>query len=146
MSVEPCPYCERPDNPAITNWVTGHIFVGWGHGWQPCQHCGGTAIHPQYGEAIEWLVWLLKQLVPFAAFDQGAQLRAERDALIVRRDELLVTIKNLSLSTPYAEEATSASTLIAEVGTLKSKLREVEEENARLRARLSGRDPRSLDE
>jgi hypothetical protein len=26
------------------NAPTGCIFVGWGHGWQPCQTCGGSGL------------------------------------------------------------------------------------------------------
>ena len=37
---EDCPHCRRPED--AVNHVPGHIFVGWGHGWQPCPHCGGT--------------------------------------------------------------------------------------------------------
>lgn len=70
MSPEPCPHCKRPDNPAITNWVTGHVFVGWGIGWQRCRFCGGSALHPKYEEAINWLVATLKQIVPLAAAAQ----------------------------------------------------------------------------
>lgn len=28
------------------NQPTGCIFVGWGHGWQPCQACGGSGLSP----------------------------------------------------------------------------------------------------
>ena len=38
---DPCPHCLRPEG--AVNHVPGHIFVGWGHGWQPCPHCGGSA-------------------------------------------------------------------------------------------------------
>jgi len=55
-----------------------------------------------------------------------ARCEQERDALATRQQELLVTIRNLSSSVPYAEESTSAATLIAEVGTLKARLRNVE--------------------
>lgn len=37
---EDCPHCRRPED--AVNHVPGHIFVGWGHGWQPCPYCGGT--------------------------------------------------------------------------------------------------------
>jgi hypothetical protein len=26
------------------NHPPGMIFVGWGHGWQPCQRCGGSGL------------------------------------------------------------------------------------------------------
>lgn len=40
MTSTPCPHCApAPDQ---VNHVVGHIFVGWGHGWQPCVHCGGS--------------------------------------------------------------------------------------------------------
>lgn len=42
-----------------------------------------------------------------------------------RQQELLVTIRNLSATTPYPEEAGNAAALIAEVGTLKAKLAEL---------------------
>jgi hypothetical protein len=28
------------------NHPTGCIFVGWGHGWQPCSSCGGSGLSP----------------------------------------------------------------------------------------------------
>jgi len=28
------------------NHPTGMIFVGWGHGWQPCSSCGGSGLSP----------------------------------------------------------------------------------------------------
>ena len=28
------------------NHPTGCIFVGWGHGWQPCIQCGGSGLSP----------------------------------------------------------------------------------------------------
>lgn len=52
----------------------------------------------------------------------------EIDALRIRQQELLVTIRNLSLLAPYPEEASDAATLIAEVGTLKARIAEVERE------------------
>lgn len=36
-----CPNCKRPED--AVNHVRGHVFVGWGQGWQPCSKCGGTA-------------------------------------------------------------------------------------------------------
>lgn len=53
-------------------------------------------------------------------------MTAERDRLKTRISELLVTVKNLSLSTPYPEEAGNVATLIAEVGTLKARVAELE--------------------
>jgi hypothetical protein len=35
-----CPACKRPAD--AVNHVPGHIFVGWGHGWQPCSKCAGS--------------------------------------------------------------------------------------------------------
>lgn len=37
-----CPSCR----PLATdhNHPPGMIFVGWGHGWQPCQNCGGSGL------------------------------------------------------------------------------------------------------
>jgi hypothetical protein len=29
----------------VANHVTGHHFVGMGHGWQPCIHCGGSGLN-----------------------------------------------------------------------------------------------------
>lgn len=34
------------------NHPTGCIFVGWGHGWQPCQSCGGSGLSP-LGNSLE---------------------------------------------------------------------------------------------
>jgi hypothetical protein len=31
-------YLDSPNHP------TGCIFVGWGHGWQPCSSCGGSGL------------------------------------------------------------------------------------------------------
>lgn len=39
-----CPVCARP--PDAKNHVTGHMFVGWGHGWQPCSRCDTTTLVP----------------------------------------------------------------------------------------------------
>jgi hypothetical protein len=39
---ELCPSC-APDSDEI-NHPTGMIFVGWGHGWQACQKCGGSGL------------------------------------------------------------------------------------------------------
>lgn len=50
----------------------------------------------------------------------AAMVRAERDALKVRRDELLATIRKLSAEVPYPEEQGNAGVLIAEVGTLRA--------------------------
>lgn len=40
--VEPaaCLACKRPVD--AVNHVPGHVFVGWGIGWQPCPSCGGS--------------------------------------------------------------------------------------------------------
>jgi hypothetical protein len=40
-----CPACKRP--PDAVNHVPGHVFVGWGCGWQPCPRCGGTERIPR---------------------------------------------------------------------------------------------------
>lgn len=37
-----CPHCTPTEEPI--NHVTGCIFVGWGHGWQACQYCGGSGL------------------------------------------------------------------------------------------------------
>jgi len=29
----------------VENHVTGHRYVGWGHGWEPCIHCGGSGLN-----------------------------------------------------------------------------------------------------
>lgn len=66
-------------------------------------------------------------------------LRAKEVALrglLKRRDELLVTIRNLSASVPYEEEAGSAAVLIAEVGTLKARVAELEREAEQRREHL----------
>lgn len=43
--LDECPHCKR--KPWATNHVPGHIFVGWGMGWQPCNHCGATGVVPR---------------------------------------------------------------------------------------------------
>lgn len=55
-----------------------------------------------------------------------ASVVAERDRLKTRVAELLITVKNLSLTTPYPEESGNVATLIAEVGTLKARVAELE--------------------
>jgi len=40
-----CQVCKRPDDGRV-NHVHGHIFVGWGMGWQPCSACGGSGQAP----------------------------------------------------------------------------------------------------
>jgi hypothetical protein len=44
----PCEHCKRPED--AVNHVPGHVFVGWGRGWQPCPHCGGTEQVPASSE------------------------------------------------------------------------------------------------
>jgi hypothetical protein len=40
----PCEHCKKLEHEV--NHPTGMIFVGWGHGWQPCPHCGGAGVVP----------------------------------------------------------------------------------------------------
>lgn len=51
-------------------------------------------------------------------------LRAERDALVVRRDELLATVAKLSQTLPFPEEIenweSQRGKLVAEIGTLRA--------------------------
>lgn len=58
------------------------------------------------------------------------EARNERDALRVRQQELLETIRKLSSEVLYPEESRNVSILIAEVGTLRSTLNEYEAEIA----------------
>jgi len=37
-----CEACRRPEG--AVNHVPGHIFIGMGHGWQPCPHHGHDCI------------------------------------------------------------------------------------------------------
>lgn len=39
-----CPHCKPA--PDAVNHVPGHIFVGFGIGWRPCIHCGGSCKVP----------------------------------------------------------------------------------------------------
>ncbi len=59
-----------------------------------------------------------------ASRDLVPRLTAEVRRLLARQQELLVTIRDLSSRIPYEEEAGNAAALIAEVGTLRSQLRE----------------------
>jgi len=34
------------------NHPPGMIFVGWGHGWQPCRCCGGSGLERDTGEGV----------------------------------------------------------------------------------------------
>jgi len=43
-TAEPCESCRRP--PGVKNHVPGHVFVGWGQGWQPCPVCKGSMVKP----------------------------------------------------------------------------------------------------
>lgn len=47
-AIELCHGC-RP-RASDRNHPPGMIFVGWGHGWQPCTHCGGSALREGSGE------------------------------------------------------------------------------------------------
>lgn len=48
-----CEHCVKPEG--AINHVPGHVFVGWGHGWQPCVYCGGSMKGPDAeGEHIEF--------------------------------------------------------------------------------------------
>ncbi len=40
-----CLTCRRPES--AVNHVAGHIFVGYGIGWQPCLDCGGSCRVPK---------------------------------------------------------------------------------------------------
>jgi hypothetical protein len=42
ISDELCTAC-RP-RATDRNHPSGMTFVGWGHGWQPCQRCGGSGL------------------------------------------------------------------------------------------------------
>lgn len=46
-----CPHCKP--TPEAVNWVPGHIFVGWGQGWQPCMHCHGSQRLPIEANACQ---------------------------------------------------------------------------------------------
>jgi hypothetical protein len=37
-----CPACKKKDGEA--NHPPGMVFVGMGHGWQPCSACSGTGV------------------------------------------------------------------------------------------------------
>lgn len=50
---------------------------------------------------------------------------AERDALLVRRDELLAAMKRLGGDVPYEDEKGKLAMLMAEVGTLKARVLEL---------------------
>jgi hypothetical protein len=41
---EPCEGCQPL--PGAVNHIVGHVFVGWGIGWQPCPICHGTGVKP----------------------------------------------------------------------------------------------------
>ena len=45
LKTDLCPHCAERDGES--NHPTGMIFVGWGHGWQPCVHCGGSTLLPR---------------------------------------------------------------------------------------------------
>lgn len=70
-----------------------------------------------------------------AQADRDAAL-AQADKFRVRVDELLVTIRRLSQQMPYEEEKGSTATLIAEVGTLKARVAELERERDELKEGL----------
>ena len=42
-----CKECKPADD--AVNHVQGHVFVGWGHGWQPCHACKGSGFDPEIG-------------------------------------------------------------------------------------------------
>lgn len=44
MAAEPCESCLRPAG--VKNHVPGHVFVGWGQGWQVCPVCKGSMVKP----------------------------------------------------------------------------------------------------
>jgi hypothetical protein len=35
------------------NHPTGCIFVGWGHGWQPCSACGGSGLSKMGNDLVD---------------------------------------------------------------------------------------------
>lgn len=62
--------------------------------------------------------------------EQLDAVTSERDALATRRDELLALAAKLTRDVPYEEESRNVATLIAEVGTLRARLVEVENTHA----------------
>jgi pyruvate/2-oxoacid:ferredoxin oxidoreductase beta subunit len=46
-----CDGCEKL--PGELNHPYGMIFVGWGHGWQWCQSCGGSGLSKAAMAAFE---------------------------------------------------------------------------------------------
>jgi DnaJ-class molecular chaperone len=42
---EECTTCKKQEGEV--NHPEGMIFVGWGHGWQPCPICGGSTRVPK---------------------------------------------------------------------------------------------------
>ena len=85
-------------------------------------------------ENVERTMDLLREKRCNAATE--AAVTAERDALIVRRDELLALAAKLTRDVPYEEEARSTATLIAEVGTLRAANAELASELVELRKRV----------
>lgn len=66
-----CERCKRPEG--AVNHVRGHIFVGWGHGWQPCSACGGSG-SGRVGDGRKERAEFIRVQVEFAALpepDQG---------------------------------------------------------------------------
>lgn len=89
--------------------------------------------------AGEWIdrgdgTWALR-------IEHGRATLDELERLQTRQDELLVTIRRLSAEVPYPEESANAAVLIAQVGTLKARVRELEQNQATDRAELQRTRP-----
>lgn len=55
----PCDNCiKKPDE---KNHPPGMMFIGWGHGWQPCLSCGGSALQPALHVRGCWVVEALRE-------------------------------------------------------------------------------------
>ncbi len=46
-----CESCKRPED--AVNHVPGHVFVGWGCGWQLCPKCLGSQLMPTDEEVLQ---------------------------------------------------------------------------------------------
>lgn len=148
-----CPQCKLL-HVDLNEWATTrlhrkHLCAGCGHVWGPYAvttvgvdfHVECRKQHTEVQNRMErahgdvnWLrnVWETEIENNKALRKEHAALREANEALTRRRDELLQQVWNLSQSTPLDSEVTNAidaqRALIAEVGTLKARVAELERE------------------
>lgn len=91
--MEDCPTCKPPEG--SVNHVPGHVFVGWGCGWQPCPRCGGSGKlsgapanrKEALAQIIETGLTITAMVALAKAFQLDEREAADADRVLQRMDE-----------------------------------------------------------